>query len=156
MPHNDETLSAHLPAPNPLDGTSARTAEDIAAAAAAEAEAEAAPALWTAPAAAIAFVPSDLSCYCSKFKTKLGEGAYGAVFFGTLPDGRQIAVKQMELTPEAAAKKKKKKEKKSGDRARCAEPLRAPEPGAADRLLRREREIINLAICYEYMTMNYE
>ena len=52
---------------------------------------------WTAPAAATAFLPADLSRFCAKFVKKLGEGAFGAVFAGTLPDGRRIAVKQMEL-----------------------------------------------------------
>ena len=58
------------------------------------------------------FSAKDLSRYCAKFTNKVGEGAFGAVFVGTLPSGQRIAVKQMEL----AEKKKEKKKVAAGAR----------------------------------------
>jgi hypothetical protein len=62
-----------------------------------------------APPGITVFGIADLSRSCAKFTKKIGEGAFGAVFSGQLPDGRPIAVKQMELAPDEQKKKGKKK-----------------------------------------------
>jgi hypothetical protein len=61
-------------------------------------------------AAVTVFSAKDLSRYCAKFTNKVGEGAFGAVYVGTLPSGQRIAVKQMQLA------EKKKEKKKAGAR----------------------------------------
>jgi serine/threonine protein kinase len=53
-----------------------------------------------------AFAAADLAAYCSGYAERLGEGAFGAVFGGTLPDGRRVAVKQMQLLPQDEQKAK--------------------------------------------------
>ena len=100
-----------------LDGTVVHAAAAAAAAAdaqpsASRAAAAAAPvaaaATTNGPAAAAVtttFTAADLSRFTSKFAHPLGSGAFGTVYRGTLPSGRPIAVKQMEL---AVAQKKKK------------------------------------------------
>jgi hypothetical protein len=62
-------------------------------------------------AAITVFASAQLSRFTSKYSVLLGAGAFGNVYGGTLPGGRLIAVKQMEL------QKKKKKKKKLGGRA---------------------------------------
>ena len=59
-----------------------------------------------AAAGATTFTTAELCLYTNKFTDILGAGAFGTVCGGTLPDGRRIAVKQMELV--AAAKKQRK------------------------------------------------
>jgi len=49
------------------------------------------------PSAAQSFTGEQLAACTSNFGTELGKGAFGAVFAGTLPDGRRVAVKQMSL-----------------------------------------------------------
>ena len=46
---------------------------------------------------AAAFTIEQLASFTSGFSSLLGEGAFGTVFGGVLPDGRRIAVKQMSL-----------------------------------------------------------
>ena len=70
-------------------------------------------------AAASALTPAQLSQVLGKDPRILGTGAFGNVLAGTLPDGRLVAVKQMELA--SAAEQKKKDRQKSGGRAN---PLR--------------------------------
>ena len=48
-------------------------------------------------AATHSFTGEQLAACTSNFSTELGKGAFGAVFGGTLPDGRRVAVKQMSL-----------------------------------------------------------
>ncbi|KAH7432742.1 hypothetical protein KP509_07G037600 [Ceratopteris richardii] len=40
---------------------------------------------------------SDLKAYTKNFRTKLGSGGFGSVYEGRLPDGRNVAVKKLEL-----------------------------------------------------------
>jgi hypothetical protein len=65
--------------------------------------------------AASAFTPAQLSQVLGKDPRVLGAGAFGTVLVGTLPDGRPVAVKRMELA--SAAEQKKKDRQKSGGRA---------------------------------------
>ena len=56
------------------------------------------------PSTAQSFTSQQLAaCTCS-FSDELGKGAFGAVFGGTLPDGRRVAVKQMSLAATALKK----------------------------------------------------
>jgi hypothetical protein len=66
-----------------------------------------------APTFIVVFTSAELSRCTSKYTRILGHGSFGTVFGGTLPDGRRIAVKQLEL----AAKQKQKGKKKLGGRA---------------------------------------
>ena len=68
-----------------------------------------------APAAMTVFAAADLSRYCSKFTHILGAGSFGVVCRGTLPDGRGIAVKQVELLPAGKKKAGKKSSPYSGE-----------------------------------------
>jgi serine/threonine protein kinase len=54
--------------------------------------------------AAQSFTGEQLAACTSNFSTELGKGAFGAVFGGTLPDGRRVAVKQMSLEATALEK----------------------------------------------------
>jgi hypothetical protein len=65
---------------------------------------------------ASAFTPAQLSQVLGKEPRVLGAGAFGNVLAGALPDGRPVAVKQMELAS-AAEQKKKDKAKLGGGRA---------------------------------------
>jgi hypothetical protein len=65
------------------------------------------------PRAIVVFTSAELSRCTNKYAHIIGAGSFGTVFRGTLPDGRRIAVKQLEL----AAKQKQKAKKKLGGRA---------------------------------------
>jgi len=56
------------------------------------------------PASNIAFSAAQLRAMTSGFAQQLGEGAFGAVFGGALPDGRRVAVKRMTLGATATNK----------------------------------------------------
>jgi hypothetical protein len=70
--------------------------------------AKAGSAAWVAPADAVQFTAKELLRVTSKYALPLGAGSFGTVYSGTLSDGRQVAVKQMELASKQKQKAKKK------------------------------------------------
>ena len=69
-----------------------------------------APAAAAAPRGATKYSAADLIRFTAKHSKVLGAGSFGVVYDGALPDGRRVAVKQLELAKKAGKKKKKSKE----------------------------------------------